>query len=68
MARRIRQIGSFDRARCRERARERWSSLRMAREHAALYERILSRSMLRPHAGTHGMNGKSARRTGDTIL
>jgi len=44
MAERIRQLGSFDRARCRERAREQWSSLRMAREHVALYERVLSRS------------------------
>ncbi len=44
MAERIRQLDSFDRVRCRERARERWSSLRMAREHVALYERVLSRS------------------------
>jgi glycosyltransferase involved in cell wall biosynthesis len=45
MAERIRHLDSFDRGRCRERARERWSSLRMAREHVTLYERVLSRSM-----------------------
>lgn len=44
MAARIRRLDQFDRVRCRERARERWSSLRMAREHEALYERLLQRS------------------------
>jgi glycosyltransferase involved in cell wall biosynthesis len=68
MARRIRQIGSFDRARCRARARERWSSLRMAREHEALYERILSRSTRRPQERTHAPNGKSVRPSGDNIV
>ena len=33
MAERIRQLGTFNRARCRARAQEKWSSLRMAREH-----------------------------------
>jgi glycosyltransferase involved in cell wall biosynthesis len=47
MTERIKQLDGFDRARCRERALERWSSLRMAREHEAAYERVLSRS-------THG--------------
>jgi len=68
MARRIRQIGSFDRARCRARARERWSSLRMAREHEALYERVLSRSTRRLPSSIHAMNGKGVRPTGDSIL
>ncbi len=46
MAERIRQLDGFDRERCRARAIERWSSMRMAREHEALYERIVSRSAL----------------------
>jgi glycosyltransferase involved in cell wall biosynthesis len=46
LADRIRQLGSFDRAACRARAIERWSSLRMAREHEALYERLIARSTL----------------------
>ena len=37
MSRRIRDVGAIDRRACRERARMRWSSGRMAREHAALY-------------------------------
>lgn len=37
MSRRIRDVGAIDRKACRERARKRWSSARMAREHAALY-------------------------------
>lgn len=67
MARRIREIGSFDRARCRARACERWSSLRMAREHEALYERVLSRSARRPHDRTAAINGKGPRQSGDSI-
>jgi glycosyltransferase involved in cell wall biosynthesis len=47
MAQRIRELDRFDRARCRARAMDRWSSMRMAREHEALYERIIARS-------THG--------------
>ncbi|MDF2694734.1 MAG: glgA4 [Labilithrix sp.] len=42
MIERIRTISSFDRRRCRARARERWSSLRMAREHAALYASVIA--------------------------
>jgi glycosyltransferase involved in cell wall biosynthesis len=68
MARRIREIGSFDLSRCRERACERWSSLRMAREHEALYERILSRSTRRPLDRIHAVNGKGSRQSGDSIL
>jgi glycosyltransferase involved in cell wall biosynthesis len=37
MADRIESIATFDRQRCRARARERWSSLRMAREYVELY-------------------------------
>lgn len=40
MAERIRQVDRIDRKRCRERARERWSTLRMAREYAELYESL----------------------------
>ncbi len=40
MTERLRAIGSFDRARCRARALERWSTERMAREHVELYERM----------------------------
>ena len=47
MADRIKSLDGFDRARCRERALERWSSMRMAREHEMLYERLIARS-------THG--------------
>ena len=69
MAERIRQIGTFDRARCRERARERWSSLRMAREHELLYERLLTRSTRGRHQPSAlGIDRRSARRTGDSIL
>jgi glycosyltransferase involved in cell wall biosynthesis len=42
MVDRIRTIASFDRRRCRARARERWSSLRMARDHVALYRRVIA--------------------------
>jgi glycosyltransferase involved in cell wall biosynthesis len=68
MARRIREIGTFDRERCRARARERWSSLRMAREHEALYERVLSRSARRPHDRVAAINGKGSRQSDDRIL
>jgi len=52
MAARIQRLDGFDRRRCRERARERWSSLRMAQEHETLYERLLQRSArARLHSG-----------------
>ena len=41
MAARLAQIGTFDRKRCRARAEERWSSLRMARDYVAVYERAM---------------------------
>ena len=37
MCRRMRDVGRIDRKVCRERARARWSSARMAREYVALY-------------------------------
>jgi glycosyltransferase involved in cell wall biosynthesis len=40
MAQRIGELGSIDRARCRERARARWCSTRMAREYAELYQHV----------------------------
>ena len=42
MAARLREVGSIDRGRCRERAIERWSSLRMARAYEGIYECLLS--------------------------
>lgn len=40
MAARLRAIGDFDRAACRRRALERWTSARMVREYVALYEAV----------------------------
>jgi glycosyltransferase involved in cell wall biosynthesis len=40
MAARLRAIGSFDRAACRRRALERWTSARMVRDYVALYEAV----------------------------
>jgi glycosyltransferase involved in cell wall biosynthesis len=69
MAERVRHLGSFDRARCRDRARERWSSLRMAREHELLYARIVTRSTRgRLHSGVHGLNRARAERTRDDVV
>ena len=41
MAARLREIGAIDRKRCRERAQERWSSLRMARDYVKIYEQAI---------------------------
>lgn len=41
MAERIRQLDRIDRGQCRRRARERWSSKRMASEYAALYAEVI---------------------------
>lgn len=38
MADRVRRLHAIDRARCRERARERWGSIRMARDYERVYE------------------------------
>lgn len=54
MAARIRQLARIDRVRCRARAQERWSSLRMAHEYVGLYEdmtRGVSRSAVISRAG-----------------
>lgn len=48
MAQRIRELAFIDRRRCRERARARWSSLRMAREYADLYAELARPTRLRP--------------------
>jgi glycosyltransferase involved in cell wall biosynthesis len=37
MVARVAEVGAIDRRRCRERARQRWSSARMAREYEAIY-------------------------------
>jgi glycosyltransferase involved in cell wall biosynthesis len=37
---RLRDVGAIDRARCRARARERWSSERMARAYVDLYREV----------------------------
>jgi glycosyltransferase involved in cell wall biosynthesis len=41
MADRIRRIDTIDRKRCRERAQERWSSVRMARDYERVYEQLV---------------------------
>ncbi len=48
MVDRIRRAGNLDRVRCRERARERWSSLRMARDYERVYAQVV-----RTHSGQH---------------
>lgn len=40
MAQRLRDLDSFDRARCRRRALERWTTARMVRDHLQLYQRL----------------------------
>lgn len=44
MAQRIRQVHAVDRERCRRRAVERFSYLRMARDHLELYEELIARA------------------------
>ncbi len=43
MADRLRRLSGFDRARCRRRAEERWSAMRMTTDYVSLYESILRR-------------------------
>lgn len=50
MAARLRAIATLDRSRCRARARERFSSLRMAREYVELYRQLVTPSERRLHA------------------
>jgi glycosyltransferase involved in cell wall biosynthesis len=44
MASRLHTIGEIDRAECRADVEQRFSTERMAREHAELFQRVLSRS------------------------
>jgi glycosyltransferase involved in cell wall biosynthesis len=44
MADRIRRLGEIDRVRCRARAQERWTTMRMARDYVSLYESKLGSS------------------------
>lgn len=44
MAQRVAGLAGFDRAACRARARERWSTTRMAKDYAELYEGLSVRS------------------------
>jgi glycosyltransferase involved in cell wall biosynthesis len=53
MRKRIADVARIDRARCRARALERWSSLRMARQYADLYHVVTSRAgAAAPHERT----------------
>jgi glycosyltransferase involved in cell wall biosynthesis len=54
MADRIRRVGGLDRAKCRERARERYSSLRMARD----YERVYAEAV-RAHRDARARESRS---------
>ncbi len=49
MTARLREIGSIDRSRCRERARARWSSERMARQYVDLYGELMETNTVRAH-------------------
>ena len=56
MCRRIRDVAAIDRRACRERARERWSAARMAREYVALYTEVIDRwKATRAHEGDYGV-------------
>jgi glycosyltransferase involved in cell wall biosynthesis len=48
MAARLRRLGGFDRARCRARALERWSSMRMARDYEGVYAAAIAASRGEP--------------------
>ena len=63
MVGRIQAIAAFDRRRCRARARERWSSSRMAREHVDLYRRVIA-AHGRPRARGAGEAGGDRVHTG----
>ncbi len=55
MAQCIARAGSIDRARCRERARQRWCTQRMAKEYEALYTQLCEqRTALREHGRERG--------------
>lgn len=55
MGARLRQLKGFDRARCRERAAERWSTARMTAEYVALYESALRARGDRPPRSAGGV-------------
>ena len=57
MADRLRQLDSFDRVRCRARARERWSSLRMARGYEDVYRAAMETRRAREISGIHDIEG-----------
>jgi glycosyltransferase involved in cell wall biosynthesis len=79
MAARVAEVGAIDRRRCRERARERWSSARMARDYEAIYASLVRASsdasrerLCAPvsdravgHVSGRGDSNGGARRTGD---
>ncbi len=54
MMARLAEIASFDRRRCRERAIERWSSMRMAQEYESLYESVLDHGSRRRRTSSIG--------------
>ena len=58
MAERIRQVGAIDRKRCRQRARERWNSLRMARDYEHVYAAAVRKQQ---RARAHVRSGVDAR-------
>jgi glycosyltransferase involved in cell wall biosynthesis len=61
MAFRLRHLDGFDRSRCRARAAERWTSLRMARDYERIYERVASeRGVSRKWAsGVHSIDRRT---------
>ncbi|HVZ31225.1 MAG TPA: hypothetical protein VG963_02300, partial [Polyangiaceae bacterium] len=64
LAERIGQLAYIDRARCRARARARWSHLRMAREYTELYEEVVRRSSPGSGLRAAGARACSARARG----
>jgi glycosyltransferase involved in cell wall biosynthesis len=63
MADRVRTVAGLDRRLCRARARERWSSSRMAREYVALYDGVIADRRLH-EARVRGRTGADHDRTG----
>ncbi|GAC1537031.1 MAG: glycosyltransferase family 4 protein [Polyangiales bacterium] len=59
MAARLREVGNIDRKRCRERAQERWSSLRMAKDYVKIYEQAI-RARRRPALRMWGVGPDAA--------
>jgi glycosyltransferase involved in cell wall biosynthesis len=65
MVDRIGRVGSIDRARCRARARERFSSRRMARDYERVYEEAVARK--HPSAGSRANDEWGARANGGPL-